>query len=73
MAGNDPRGGAPRNRIAQISHSVVLGTFNGGDEGEGGSADISRVGNYESNNCYWLKVRVSFESSEVNSGRSLFV
>ncbi|KAL2895604.1 Ubiquitin-like domain-containing protein CIP73 [Bienertia sinuspersici] len=35
--------GAPRNRIGQISHSVVLGTLNVGDQGEGGASDLNRV------------------------------
>ncbi|KAK9946845.1 hypothetical protein M0R45_012288 [Rubus argutus] len=35
--------GAPRGRIGQISHSVVLGTFNVGDQGEGTAPDLSRV------------------------------
>lgn len=41
---NDTSAGAPpRGRIGQISHSVVLGTFNVGDQGEGGVPDLSRV------------------------------
>ena len=32
MAGNDAASGIPRNRVGQISHSVVLGTFNVGDQ-----------------------------------------
>ncbi|CAJ2675826.1 unnamed protein product [Trifolium pratense] len=35
--------GAPRNRVGQISHSVVLGTFNVGEQGEGISQDLTRV------------------------------
>uniref|UniRef100_A0A2P2LMV2 Scythe/bat3 n=1 Tax=Rhizophora mucronata TaxID=61149 RepID=A0A2P2LMV2_RHIMU len=35
--------GAPRNRIGQISHSVVLGTFNVGDHGEAAVPDLDRV------------------------------
>ncbi|XP_021802571.1 large proline-rich protein BAG6 isoform X5 [Prunus avium] len=35
--------GVPRGRIGQISHSVVLGTFNVGDQGEGIVPDLSRV------------------------------
>ncbi|KAL8144276.1 hypothetical protein V2J09_017308 [Rumex salicifolius] len=35
--GND---GAPRNRIARISHSVVLGTFNVGEQGEAAVPDV---------------------------------
>ncbi|EXB88236.1 Large proline-rich protein BAG6 [Morus notabilis] len=40
---NDPSAGAPRGRVGQISHSVVLGTFNVGDQGEGGVPDLTRV------------------------------
>ncbi|MED6196930.1 hypothetical protein PIB30_051954 [Stylosanthes scabra] len=39
-AGNDA---PPRNRVGQISHSVVLGTFNVGDQGEGIVPDLTRV------------------------------
>ncbi|KAL2585413.1 hypothetical protein AAZV13_14G187100 [Glycine max] len=35
--------GAPRNRVGQISHSVVLGTFNVGEQGEGIVHDLTRV------------------------------
>lgn len=41
--GNDASSGIPQNRIGQISHSVVLGTFNVGDPGEGTVPDLSRV------------------------------
>ncbi|KAK6939264.1 Ubiquitin-like domain [Dillenia turbinata] len=41
--GNDSNAGAPRNRVGQISHSVVLGTFNVGDQLEGVAPDIGRV------------------------------
>ncbi|XP_057516007.1 ubiquitin-like domain-containing protein CIP73 [Amaranthus tricolor] len=41
--GIDGSTGVPRNRIGQLSHSVVLGTLNIGDQGEGGASDISRV------------------------------
>ncbi|XP_054799459.1 uncharacterized protein LOC129303903 isoform X2 [Prosopis cineraria] len=41
--GNDASSGAHRNRAGQISHSVVLGTFNVGDQGEGIVPDLSRV------------------------------
>ncbi|KAM3710958.1 hypothetical protein ACJW31_01G071400 [Castanea mollissima] len=41
--GNDSSAGNPRNRIGQVSHSVVLGTFNVGDQGEGIVPDLSRV------------------------------
>ena len=44
FAVNDTSAGASRNRIGQISHSVVLGTFNVGDQGEGLVPDLSRVG-----------------------------
>ncbi|CAN4094057.1 unnamed protein product [Withania somnifera] len=39
-----PTAGGSRNRVGQISHSVVLGTFNVGDQGEGLVVpDLSRV------------------------------
>ena len=41
--GNEAGVGAPRNRVGQIAHSVVLGTFNVGDQGEGIVPDLSRV------------------------------
>ncbi|XP_015575780.2 ubiquitin-like domain-containing protein CIP73 isoform X1 [Ricinus communis] len=41
--GNVASSGTPQNRIGQISHSVVLGTFNVGDPGEGTVPDLSRV------------------------------
>ncbi|XP_021737145.1 large proline-rich protein BAG6-like isoform X2 [Chenopodium quinoa] len=41
--GIDGSAGLPRNRVGQISHSVVLGTLNVGDQGEGGASDLSRV------------------------------
>ncbi|XWS20877.1 hypothetical protein CRYUN_Cryun30bG0006700 [Craigia yunnanensis] len=41
--GNDSTAGIPRNRVGQISHSVVLGTFNVGDQGEGIVPDLTRV------------------------------
>ncbi|XP_058090736.1 ubiquitin-like domain-containing protein CIP73 isoform X2 [Magnolia sinica] len=41
--GNDSTPGAPRNRVGQISHSVVLGTFNIGDQGEGIVPDLTRI------------------------------
>lgn len=41
--GNDIGSGAPRNRVGQISHSVVLGTFNVGEQGEGIVHDLTRV------------------------------
>ncbi|GAA0147923.1 chaperone [Lithospermum erythrorhizon] len=41
--GQEPGVGGPRNRIGQISHSIMLGTFNVGDQGEGAVSDISRV------------------------------
>ncbi|CAK7346073.1 unnamed protein product [Dovyalis caffra] len=42
--GNDASAGVPRNRLGQVSHSVVLGTFNVGEQGEGMVPDISRSG-----------------------------
>ncbi|KAL9144553.1 hypothetical protein ABFS82_14G303300 [Erythranthe guttata] len=39
----DSTAGVPRNRIGQIAHSVVLGTLNVGDAGEGAGPDLSRV------------------------------
>ncbi|KAI5392681.1 ubiquitin-like domain-containing protein CIP73 isoform X1 [Lathyrus oleraceus] len=41
--GNDAGSGAPRNRVGQISHSVVLGTFNVGEQVEGTAQDLTRV------------------------------
>ncbi|KAH9604699.1 hypothetical protein KSS87_021739 [Heliosperma pusillum] len=41
--GNDASAGIPRNRIGQISHSVVLGTFNMGDQGEAAGSELTRV------------------------------
>ncbi|CAK8569754.1 unnamed protein product [Lathyrus sativus] len=41
--GNDAGSGAPRNRVGQISHSVVLGTFNLGEQVEGTTQDLTRV------------------------------
>ncbi|KAE8684471.1 hypothetical protein F3Y22_tig00111129pilonHSYRG00100 [Hibiscus syriacus] len=41
--GNDASAGVPRNRVGQISHGVVLGTFNVGDQGDGSAPDLSRV------------------------------
>ncbi|KAK7280793.1 hypothetical protein RJT34_25860 [Clitoria ternatea] len=41
--GNDVHSGAPRNRVGQISHSLVLGTFNVGEQGEGIVQDLTRV------------------------------
>ncbi|KAE8057334.1 hypothetical protein FH972_014035 [Carpinus fangiana] len=41
--GSDAGAGNPRNRVGQISHSVVLGTFNVGDQGDGMVPDLSRV------------------------------
>uniref|UniRef100_A0A7C9AT43 Ubiquitin-like domain-containing protein n=1 Tax=Opuntia streptacantha TaxID=393608 RepID=A0A7C9AT43_OPUST len=43
VQGNDGSAGAPRGRIGQISHSVVLGTLNVGDQGEGVVSDLTRV------------------------------
>ncbi|KAK4276466.1 hypothetical protein QN277_014613 [Acacia crassicarpa] len=41
--GNDASSWMPHNRVGQISHSVVLGTFNVGDQGEGIVPDLNRV------------------------------
>lgn len=43
LKGNDAGSGAPRNRVGQISHSVVLGTFNVGEQVEGTAQDLTRV------------------------------
>lgn len=43
ITGNDASTGASRNRVGQISHSVLLGTFNVGDQGEGIVPDLSQV------------------------------
>ena len=43
LEGNDVGSGAPRNHVGQISHSVVLGTFNVGEQGEGIVHDLTRV------------------------------
>lgn len=43
MAGHDANAAVPRGRIGQVSHSVVLGTLNVGDQGEGMVPDLSRV------------------------------
>ncbi|PPE01473.1 hypothetical protein GOBAR_DD01503 [Gossypium barbadense] len=42
-SGNDADAGISHNRVGQILHSVVLGTFNVGDEGEGIIPDRTRV------------------------------
>lgn len=41
--GHDANAAVPRGRIGQVSHSVVLGTLNVGDQGEGMVPDLSRV------------------------------
>ncbi|GLT31332.1 hypothetical protein SLA2020_060750 [Shorea laevis] len=41
--GSDGSAGSGRNRVGQISHSVVLGTLNFGDQGEGVVPDMSQV------------------------------
>ncbi|XP_034695174.1 ubiquitin-like domain-containing protein CIP73 isoform X2 [Vitis riparia] len=41
--GNDANAGGPRARVGQISHSVVLGTFNVGEQAEGIVPDLTRV------------------------------
>jgi hypothetical protein len=43
FAGNDNTTGAARNRIGQVSHNVVFGTFNLQDQGDGGFPDLNRV------------------------------
>lgn len=43
LEGNDGGSAASRNRVGQISHSVVLGTFNVGEQGEGIVPDLTRV------------------------------
>ena len=48
MIGHDANAAGPRNRIGQISHSVVLGTLNAGEQGEGMVPDITRVCRYAS-------------------------
>ncbi|XP_043696821.1 uncharacterized protein LOC122647497 [Telopea speciosissima] len=43
---HDANAGAPRNRVGQVSHSVVLGTFNLGDQGDQGDGvvpDLTRI------------------------------
>ncbi|KAL8200899.1 hypothetical protein R6Q57_012238 [Mikania cordata] len=40
---NDANAAGSQPRIAHVSHSVVLGTFGGGDQNVGGAQDISRV------------------------------
>ncbi|MCO5565155.1 hypothetical protein L7F22_018828 [Adiantum nelumboides] len=40
---DDPSSGASRNRPTQISHSVVMGTFNVPDNGDGGLPDVNRI------------------------------
>ncbi|KAI3713394.1 hypothetical protein L1987_71971 [Smallanthus sonchifolius] len=41
--GQDANAAGSRPRVAHVSHSVVLGTFGGGDQNVGGPQDISRV------------------------------
>jgi uncharacterized ubiquitin-like protein YukD len=41
--GADPIAGDTRNRSGQVSHSVVLGTFNIPDQGDGGIPDLNRI------------------------------
>lgn len=43
VTGQDANATGPRPRVAHVSHSVVLGTFGGGDPNVGGAHDISRV------------------------------
>ncbi|CAL5332061.1 unnamed protein product [Camellia sinensis] len=40
---HDANAAGPHNRIGQVSHSVVLGTLNVGDQGEGIVPDITRI------------------------------
>uniref|UniRef100_A0A7N0U3Y4 Ubiquitin-like domain-containing protein n=1 Tax=Kalanchoe fedtschenkoi TaxID=63787 RepID=A0A7N0U3Y4_KALFE len=42
-SGTDASNGPPRNRFGQVSHSVVLGTLNLGEQGNGGIPDLNRV------------------------------
>ncbi|CAM8977684.1 unnamed protein product [Rhodiola kirilowii] len=42
-SGTDAANGPPRNRFGQVSHSVVLGTLNLGEQGNGGMPDLNRV------------------------------
>ncbi|GAA0150975.1 chaperone [Lithospermum erythrorhizon] len=42
-SGQEPGAAGPRIRIGQSSHSVMLGSLNVGDQGEGAVPDISRV------------------------------
>ncbi|KAL9448919.1 hypothetical protein AB3S75_010955 [Citrus x aurantiifolia] len=41
--GSEANANAPRGRIGQVSHSVLLGTFNVADQGEGIAPDLTRV------------------------------
>ncbi|KAH9693680.1 ubiquitin-like domain-containing protein [Citrus sinensis] len=41
--GSEANANAPRGRMGQVSHSVLLGTFNVGDQGEGIAPDLTRV------------------------------
>lgn len=41
--GNDNTTGAAHNRIGQVSHNVVFGTFNLQDQGDGGFPDLNRI------------------------------
>lgn len=43
LTGNDANASGHRARVGQISHSVVLGTFNVGDQAEGIVPDLTRV------------------------------
>lgn len=43
LAGSEANANAPRGRMGQVSHSVLLGTFNVGDQGEGIAPDLTRV------------------------------
>lgn len=41
--GNDNATGGARNRVGQVSHNVVFGTFNLQDQGDGGFPDLNRI------------------------------
>lgn len=43
IQGNDTTSGAPRSRVGQVSHNVILGTVNLADQGESVVTDIGRL------------------------------
>ncbi|KAK1273022.1 hypothetical protein QJS04_geneDACA009705 [Acorus gramineus] len=43
QAGNDTTGGGPRGRVGQVSHGLLFGTINVGDQGEAIVPDLSRI------------------------------